>query len=68
MKAVVLEIEDDIFERVIAFLNIFPDNKLKIVSDIVPLGFVSKAEQQDIENLLSDPECFESEYRTVQIN
>ncbi len=53
MKTVQLYIEDTIFEHVIAFLKIFPENRLKVIMpEPSQTGFVSEAEQQDIEKLL----------------
>lgn len=65
MKTVQLQIEDAIFEQVIAFLKIFPDNKLKVLSEPPHIPFVSEAEQHDIEKLLRDPECFEGEKKVT---
>lgn len=68
MKTVQLQIEDTIFEQVIAFLNIFPDNKLKVLSEPPHIPFVSEAEQHEIEALLRDSECFEGEKKvTVEL-
>lgn len=65
MKTIVLEIDDDIFERVIAFLKIFPENKMKVISDKEHIPFVNEEEQRDIEELLKDKECFETEHKVV---
>jgi len=68
MKTLVLEIDDDIFERVIAFLKILPENKMRVISDREHIPFVSEEEQRDIEELLKDRECFETEYKvTVEL-
>ena len=68
MRTLVLEIDDDIFERVIAFLKILPENKMRVISDREHIPFVSEEEQCDIEELLKDRECFETEYKvTVEL-
>lgn len=68
MKTLVLEIDDDIFERVIAFLKILPENKMRVISGRDHIPFVSEEEQRDIEELLNDRECFETEYKvTVEL-
>jgi len=68
MKTIRLQIEDTIFEQVIAFLKIFPENRLKVMPESLKMPFVSKAEQEDIEELLRNPECFESEeHVTVEL-
>ncbi len=65
MKTLVLQIDDLIFEDVVTFLQTFPTNRLKMLTKEADSPFVSAAEQDDIEDLLHDPDCFVIAHRTT---
>ena len=61
MKSIVLRIEDSLFDNVLNFLKLLPKEKVKIISEpIIP--FVDEKEQQELEEILKDKECFEIAY------
>lgn len=56
MKTITLDIDDDIFDKFLVLLDLLPNNKIKIFSEMV---FVDDDEQKEIEELLKNPECHE---------
>ena len=62
MKSIVLRVEDSLFDNVLAFLRLLPKEKINVISEpIIP--FVDEREQQELEEILKDKECFEIVYR-----
>jgi len=54
MKTIVIKIEDAIYEKLKAFLEILPKDKIQIVED-PEIPFVDEEEQKEIENILKEP-------------
>jgi hypothetical protein len=60
MKTIVVQIEDDIFEEITAFLKLFPENRVKVITDIEHyISFDEKEKDDDFEGLLKDTERFD---------
>ncbi|MCR4313574.1 MAG: hypothetical protein NUV58_04970 [Candidatus Roizmanbacteria bacterium] len=59
MKILKLEVDDSVFDRFKAFLEILPKSKIKIkeIYDNSHIDFVEKKEQRNIEKTLSDENC-----------
>ena len=73
MKKLVLEIENSIFDKITAFLELIPKDKLKIYpgeKSGVPeenathhIDYVDDIEQNKLESILSEKDCFQAEYK-----
>lgn len=61
MKTLTIQIDETIFERVIAFLKLFPEERLKVVTPPSPGPCFDEAEQREIDDILRNPECFDAE-------
>ncbi|MDD5092342.1 MAG: hypothetical protein PHQ23_15695 [Candidatus Wallbacteria bacterium] len=61
MKTIMLNIEDSIFDTFLAFLELFPRKKVKVVASIEELTagipFVSDEEHEEIAGLLKNRNC-----------
>ncbi len=70
MKLIELEIDDSIFDKFKGFLELLPEDKIKIreIYDDSLIPYVTDAEQKDIENILKNKKCYEvSRSKTVKI-
>jgi len=54
MKTIIIKTEDAIYERLKAFLEILPKDKIQIVED-PEIPFVDDEEQKEIVNILKEP-------------
>ena len=63
MKTIIVKVEDNIFDRALAFLRLFPKNSLEVITKIPSIPYVDKNEQREIEEILKDKECFEMELK-----
>jgi len=54
MKTIVIKIEDTIYERLKAFLETLPKEKIQIVEE-PDIPFIDDEEQKEIENILKEP-------------
>ena len=61
MKLIELEIDDSIFDKFKGFLELLPEDKIKIreIYDDSLIPHVTDAEQKDIENILKNKKCHE---------
>lgn len=70
MKLIELELDDSIFDKFKGFLELLPEDKIKIreIYDDSLISFVADAEQKDIENILKNKNCHKvSRSKTVKI-
>lgn len=69
MKTISLKISDDVYEKIIFFLELIPKEKIEILKNETDIEFVSDEEQEEINNILKDLSCHEfSGYeKTLQI-
>lgn len=70
MKVIILEVDDSIFDKVIDFLKLLPEKKIKVseLEDYSHIPYVSDEEQNDIEKVLQNKECHDlSHSKTVTI-
>ncbi len=66
MKTIALKVEDDVYEKIIAFLELIPKDKIQISNFLNEIVYVDDNEQKEIEKILKDPECHEfSGYETT---
>ncbi len=59
MRTIALKINDDVYEKILAFLELLPKDKIEIFSPLGEIPFVDDQEQAELEELLKDPECHE---------
>ena len=57
MRTLTINIDDDIFDKFLGFLDLLPNNKIKVFRDIPS---VDEKEQTELEELLKNPDCHES--------
>ena len=59
MKILELEVDESIFDRFKGFLELLPDDKIKIteIYDDSHIPYVTDAEQKDIEDTLKNENC-----------
>ena len=59
MKTIALRVNDEVYEKVLAFLELLPKDKIEILSPFAEIPFVDDEEQAELEELLKNPECHE---------
>ena len=70
MKMLELEIDESIFDKFKGFLELLPEDKIKIteIYDDSHIPYVSDAEQKDIEDILKNEDCHVVSYsKTIRI-
>lgn len=59
MKTIALKVNDEVYEKILAFLELLPKDTIEIFSSFGEIPFVDEQEQSELEELLKNPECHE---------
>lgn len=60
MKTIELTIDDSVFEKILNFLELLPNDKIKLRVSDPHISSVDDVEQQEIENILKNKECHQA--------
>ena len=64
MKVIKLEVDESIFDKVLSFLKLLPEKKVKVseMEDYSHIPYVSDEEQKDLEKTLKREDCHKTSH------